>query len=228
MSPEFQAQIGPFSFSVLTDATGIKLVRGSSSQTFAWDLIAGAVLVHPDAREEAEGVHDLERAKQFFGAAVDLERLKAMRKSMGAIHIAYREKRLSLRHEQIPIELSDDSFVREFQTRLGNRWLGEAASFKDAQKKLHTAPSFFQISLFLSLFLAVLILGLAFGLFALFAPVLNVLSIRQMYEDFSDGDFASLGTHLLVYVALFVFAHLLRKAWRTQTEMRKASRWPHS
>lgn len=224
MCPQFQAQIGPFSFSVRTDANGIELVRGPVAKNFGWDSIVGAVFVRPDMQEDIAENHQLEKAKQILGDAIDVEKIKAMRSSMGTVHIAYRDKGRGRHHEEIPVPIADADFLTEFQTKLGPRWMGEARDSHDAEKKLHTTPGMFKTLLFLFLFLAVLILGLAFGLFTLFAPVLNALSIRRMYEDFSDGDFASLGIHLLVYVGLFVFGYLLRKLWHARLEARRANR----
>ena len=228
MSPQFQFQVGPFSFSVATDATGIQMSRGSITKHFTWDSIAGALLVRPEPADGDSDGRDLANAKRFLGPSFDVEKLKGLRDSMATIHIAYREKGRRVTHEEIPFPISDGGFLEEFQTRLGARWLGEAADSRAAERKLHTAPGVVKILGFLFLFLAALVIALAFGLFTLFAPVLNILSIRQMYEDFSDGDYASFGTRLLVYVALFIFAHLLRKAWRARMEARRASRWPRS
>jgi len=225
MSPSFHLDLGPFAFTLSIDSDGIAFERGSTKQYFDWRRIAGAVLVCEE-RNHGKEDRELALARAFFGENFDLEKIKALRDSMATIHIAYCDDGGRLTHEQFPIPLADGAFLQEVRERLGSRWLGEVADAQAAEKKLHTAPGPFKILFFLFIFLVVVALALAFGLFTLLAPALNVLSIREMYFEFVDGDYSALGTHVLVYVALFVFAHLLRRAWRTRVETRRARNRP--
>lgn len=225
MSPSFHVDLGPFSFAVSTGPDGITYERGNTKRHFDWGRITGAVLVR-EKPNQATDDQDLAAAKAFLGETFDLETIKGLRDSMATIHIAYRDERDRLRHEDFPIPLADAGFLQDIRDRLGPRWLGEAADVQTAEKKLHTAPGLFKVLFFLFVLLTVVALALAFGLFTLLAPALNVLSIREMYFEFAEGDYSAFGAHVLVYVALFVFAHLLRRAWRTRIEARRSRNRP--
>lgn len=225
MSPSFHFDLGPFSFAVSTGHDGITYERGNKKLYFDWRRIAGAVLVR-EQPNQAKDDRELAAARGFFGKSFDLETIKTLRDSMATIHIAYRDGRERLRHEHFPIPLADAGFLQDIRDQLGPRWLGEVKDVQTAEKKLHTAPGLFKVLFFLFVLLAVVALALAFGLFTLLAPALNVLSIREMYFAFAEGDYAGFGTRLLVYVALFVFAHLLRRAWRTRIEARRSRNRP--
>jgi len=225
MSPSFRLDMGPFSFAVSTGPDGITYERGTTKLYFEWRRIAGAVLVR-EQPNQAEGDQQLEMARLFFGKGFDLETIKTLRDSMGTIHIGYRDDRERLRHEHFPIPLADASFLQDIRDRLGPRWLGEVDDVRTAEKKLHTAPGLFKGLFFLFVLLTAVALALAFGLFTLLAPALNVLSVREMYFEFVEGDYAGFGAHLLVYVALFVFARLFRRAWRTRIEARRSRNRP--
>ena len=161
------------------------------------------------------------KAKKFLGDAIDAEKIKELHREMATIHIGYRDERNRLRHEEIPVPIGDDGFPREFRERLGKRWLGEVADQQAAEKKLHTAPGFFKTVFYLFVILGVIALVVAFGLYSLAAPALSVLSLRQMYLDLESGDFISFGMHLLVYVALFALAYVLRRLWRNWRETKR-------
>jgi len=225
MSPSFHFDLGPFSFAVSTGPDGITYERGNTKLYFDWRRIAGAVLVR-EQPSQAKDDQDLAAAKGFFGKSFDLETIKTLRDSMATIHIAYRDDRERLRHEHFPIPLTDAGFLQDIRNQLGPRWLGEVADVQTAEKKLHTAPGVFKVLFFLFAFLTAVALALAFGLFTLFAPALNVLSVREMYFEFVEGDYAGFGARLLVYVALFVFAQLFRRAWRTRIEARRSRNRP--
>lgn len=198
--------------------------RGPVQKTFAWNAITGALLVRPkegDLREEEE---QLAKAERFLGGAIDIEKLKGLHGAMATIHIGYRDELNRLRHEQIPVPIADDSFLQEFRARLGNRWLGEAPDQHAAEKKLHTAPGFFKTVFYLFLILGAIVAIAAVGLYSLAAPALNFLSLRQMYFDFESGDYASFGIHVFVYAALFIFAYMLRRLWRSRRQAKQRRR----
>jgi hypothetical protein len=225
MSPSFHLDLSPFSFAISMDVDGIVFERGNTKQHFDWRRIAGAVLVREQLKDTNDD-RELALARGILGENFDLEKIKALRDSMATIHIAYRDDRGRLTHEDFPIPLTDGAFLQELRERLGPRWLGEVADVQAAEKKLHTAPGAFKVLFFLFVFLAVIALALGFGLFTLLAPALNALSIREMYFELVDGDYSAFGAHALVYVALFVFAHLLRRAWRTRVEARRSRNKP--
>jgi len=225
MSASFQLDLGPFSFAVSTGPDGITYERGNTKLYFDWRRIAGSVLVREQSNQGKDD-QELAAARAFLGESFDLETIKTLRDSMATIHIAYRDDRERLRHEHFPIPLADASFLQDIRDRLGTRWLGEVADVQTAEKKLHTAPGLFKVLFFLFVLLTIVALGLAFGLFTLLAPALNVLSIREMYFEFVEGDYAGFGAHLLVYVALFVFARLFSRAWRTRIEARRSRSRP--
>jgi hypothetical protein len=220
MSPQFHIDLGPFSFSLETDSTGISLRRGPVEKTFAWDVITGALLVRPkegDLREEEE---QLAKAERFLGGA-SIEKLKGLHGAMATIHIGYRDERNRLRHEQIPVPMADDSFLQEFRAHLGKRWLGEAPDQHAAKKRLHTAPGFFKTVFYLFLILGAIVAIAAFGLYSLAAPALNFLSLRQMYFEVESGDYAGFGMHVFLYATLFIFAYMLRRLWRSRREAKQ-------
>jgi len=221
MSPQFHFEFDPFSFSVSADSNGITLQRGPMRKTFAWNSIVGAALVRPSSEDLQEEGQQITKAKKFLGDAIDAERIRELHREMATIHIGYRDEQNRLRHEQIPVPIGDDSFLREFQERLGKRWLGEAADQQAAEKKLHTTPGFFKMIFYLFGILGVIALVVAFGLCSLAAPALNVLSLRQMYLDLESGDFASFGLHVFAYVALFALAYVLRRLWRNWRETKR-------
>jgi hypothetical protein len=226
MSPQFHFELGPFSFTTSADENGITMQRGTMRKTFAWDSIAGAVLVRPTAQDLQEEEQQIAKAQKFFGGAVNIEEIKKLRGTMAAIHIGYRDERNRLEHDEIPVPIGDDGFLLEFRTRLGKRWLGEAADQHAAEKKLHTAPGFFKTVSYLFLILSIVGLIAAFGLYSLAAPALNFLSLRQMYLDLERGDFVSFGMHVFVYVALFALAYVLRRLWRNWRETRRSRARP--
>jgi len=225
MCPSFHCDLGPFSFAVNTGTDGITYERGNTKLHFPWHRITGAALVRELPNRSGDD-QELEMARRFFGKSFDPETIKILRDSMATIHIAYRDERERLRHEHFPIPLADAGFLQDIQDHLGPRWLGEVADAQTAEKKLHTAPGLFKVLFFLFVLLTVVALAFAFGLFTLLAPALNVFSIREMYFEFVEGDYAGFGAHLLVYVALFVFARLFRRAWRTRIEARRSRSRP--
>ena len=226
MSPQFQVELGPFSFLVRTDASGVTLQRGPRLHSFPWDSMEGALLVRPKPEDLETEERDIARAAAVLGGMVDLERAKKLQRQMATVHIAHRDERNRLRHEQIPIPLSEPGFLEEFQSQLGKRWLGEAADQQAAEKKLHTAPGFLKTVLVLFAILAAVVLLGASGLYALLAPALNFLSLRQMYFDLEAGDWISFAMHSFTYAALFALALVLRRLWRGYREARRAPRHP--
>lgn len=228
MSPQFHLELGPFGFTVAADSKGIIFQRGSQEKTFLWEAVTGAVLVRPREGDFQYEEMQLAKAAKFLGGEIDLEKIKSIRSSIGTVHLAIRDARSRLVHEEIPIPLGDDSFLREFQSRLGARWLGEVADRQAAEKKLHLGPGFFKTVFYLLLFLGVLALVGVFGLYSLAAPALNFLSLRQMYEEFQSRDYSAFGLHLFTYIALFIFAYFLRRMWRNyrQSRSRRGARFP--
>jgi hypothetical protein len=226
MSPQFQVELGPFSFSIRTDASGVTVQRGPGQEMFLWNSIEGALLVRSKAEDAETEERNMAEAAAFLGGAIDPERAKELQRQMATVHIAYRDEHNRLRQKQIPIPLSEPVFLQEFQSQLGKRWLGEAADESAAERKLHTAPNLFKGILVLFLILAGVVLLGAFGLYSLLAPALNFLSLRQMYFDLQAGDWASFALHGFTYVALFAMAIVLRRLWRNYRDAKRTRSHP--
>jgi hypothetical protein len=142
--------------------------------------------------------------------------------SMQTIALGYRDAHGKHKLEVI-FPKEDPSFVQEFQSRLGKRWLGEVVDMQSAEMKLHTAPGIFKTILILVALLGIVALLAGLVFFSMLGPVFNLLSIQRMLQNVQDGDYRELGARLLSWAALFVMAYILRRWWRGRMNMMKAS-----
>jgi hypothetical protein len=120
--------------------------------------------------------------------------------------------------------LADAAYLQEFQTRLGNRWLGETADRQQVAKKLHTNPGFFKTIFVLVALFGIIALVAAIALLGFLGPVLNFLSIQKMLLDLQDGNYTSFADRLASYVALFVIGYFLHRVMRFKLDALKSSR----
>jgi hypothetical protein len=212
MSAHFHAELGPFSMDVRLDDSGIHMQRGVFSQDVSWEEISGATLIratHPGASEE----RDEQRIAQFLGPDA-VQKIAALRGTVGEIVIAYPDRTKHVREMEIPAPLNDPDFLQEFETHLGNRWLAESGDRQQAAKRLHTNPGIFpSIFVLLALF-GVAAVFAAIALLGFLGPILNFLSLQKMLLDLQDGNYGSLVSRLASYLALFVIGYMLHRVIR--------------
>jgi hypothetical protein len=160
---------------------------------------------------------------QFLGPQA-VQRFYELQDKVGQIFVAYRDERNGLQQAEIPALLTDSSYLQEFQTRLGPRWLGESKSRDQVDKKLHTNPGFFRTIFVLVALLGILTALAAVGLLGFLGPILNFMSIQKMLLDLQDGNFVSLGYRVASYVALFFMGYLLHRVIRGKLDAMKRAR----
>lgn len=227
MPASFHVDAGPFSFDVQLDDSGIRLQRGTlvgtQTETIPWDMVTGATLVPPSPGDFDD--KDERQIAQFLGteAAQKMHQLKG---HVGQICIAYRNQRDSLDQTELPAPLTDPAFLREFQTRLGPRWLGETKSRDQVDKKLHTNPGFFKTIFILVALIGIVAVVAVVGLFGLLGPAFNFLSIQKMLLDLQDGNYTSLAYRAATYVALFFIGYFLHRVIRGKLDAMKRGRRP--
>ena len=227
MSPQFQIDLGIFSMALSVDESGVDFQRGAFSRKLRWEQITGAALLPQDKQREMQEEEELtERAASLLGAE-HLARLRDLQDRFRMLAVAYRDERNHRQLLEMPVPVDDPAYLVEFQTRLGPRWLGETASRKDAEKKLHTAAGPLKLAAVGIILLVIVMLVMAFGLFSVLGPVFNLLSIQRMLQDLQDGDYAAFGSRLSVYAVLFLFAYLIRR-WARSASVRKASAFRNS
>ena len=223
MSAHFHVDLGPFIIDVQLDDSGVHLQRGPLSQVIPWQQILGATLI---TSTQFDGLHEKDeeqRAAQYLGPDA-LKTIQALRGKVAQIAIAYRDQKNHLRQTEIPAPLTDQAFLREFQTRLGSRWLGECTNHDQAAKRLHTNPGFFKtIFVLLALFAILAVVAIVF-LLGFMSPLLSFLSIQRMLLDLQDGNYASFTSRLITYVALFVIAYFIHRVIRVKLDSLKSSR----
>ncbi|HUL17181.1 MAG TPA: hypothetical protein VLV88_14380 [Terriglobales bacterium] len=222
MSPEFQQSLGIHSLDVKVDDTGVTMNGGPFQYAVAWDRITGACLMPPKHMGDLEEKQDLERASIFLGGPENIAKLQALEQTMRQVSIAYRDKNNHLRKIEVPIPITDPAFLRELQSRLGKRWLGEAADEHEAEKKLHTAPGIFKTIFIPAVLFGAVAVVLVLALIGMLGPFLNLISIQQMLLDLQDGDYGRLGSRVLLYAVLFVMAFFLRRTWNSRLLAMKA------
>jgi hypothetical protein len=220
MSAHFHVDLGPFIIDVQLDDSGVHLQRGPLSQVIAWQQISGATLI---TSTQFDGLHEKDeeqRAAQYLGQDA-FRTIQSLRGKVAQIAIAYRDQKNDLRQTEIPAPLTDQAFLREFQTRLGSRWLGESTNHEHAAKRLHTNPGFFK-----SIFALLAIIALVAIVFLLgfMGPLLSFLSIQKMLVDLQDGNYASFTSRLITYVALFVIAYFIHRVIRVKLDSLKSRR----
>jgi hypothetical protein len=234
MSPHFKAEMGMFSLEATVDDHGITVLQGPMRKSLTWEQVTSAVLVNEPQHKEVrvkpqeipEGVAKAfggpEALAKMFGGPEALAKMQEFGERLQKIAVGYRDEHGKHKLEVI-FPRDDASFVQEFQSRLGKRWLGEVADMHAAEKKLHTAPGVFKtIFVLVALFgIVALLAGLAF--FSMLGPVFNLLSIQRMLQNVQDGDYGELATRLLTWAALFVMAYFLRYWWRARVNAMKAS-----
>jgi len=208
---------------VQLDDSGVHLQRGPLSQVIAWQRISGATLI---TSTQFDGLHEKDeeqRAAQYLGQDA-LKTIEALRGKVAQIAIAYRDQKNHLRQTEIPAPLTDQAFLREFQTRLGSRWLGESTDHEQANKRLHTNPGFFRIIFVLLTLLGILAVVAIVFLLGFMGPVLSFLSIQEMLLDLQDGNYASFTSRLITYVALLVIAYFIHRVIRVKLDSLKSAR----
>jgi hypothetical protein len=223
MGAQFHVELGPFMIDVQLDDSGVHLQRGPLSQVIAWQRISGATLI---TSTQFDGLHEKDeeqRAAQYLGQDA-LKTIEALRGKVAQIAIAYRDQKNHLRQTEIPAPLTDQAFLREFQTRLGSRWLGESTDHEQANKRLHTNPGFFRIILVLLTLLGILAVVAIVFLLGFMGPVLSFLSIQEMLLDLQDGNYASFTSRLITYVALLVIAYFIHRMIRVKLDSLKSAR----
>jgi hypothetical protein len=223
MGAHFHVDLGPFIIDVQLDDSGVHLQRGPLSQVIAWQQISGATLI---TSTQFDGLHEKDeeqRAAQYLGQDA-LKTIQALRGKVAQIAIAYRDQKNHLRQTEIPAPLTDQAFLREFQTRLGSRWLGESTSHEQAAKRLHTSLGFFKtIFVLVALFGILAVVAIVF-LLGLMGPLLSFLSIQRMLLDLQDRNYARFTSRLITYVALFVIAYFIHRVIRVKLDSLKSSR----
>ena len=223
MGAQFHVELGPFMIDVQLDDSGVHLQRGPLSQVIAWQQISGATLI---TSTQFDGLHEKDeeqRAAQYLGQDA-LKTIEALRGKVAQIAIAYRDQKNHLRQTEIPAPLTDQAFLREFQTRLGSRWLGESTDHEQANKRLHTNPGFFRIIFVLLTLLGILAVVAIVFLLGFMGPVLSFLSIQEMLLDLQDGNYASFTSRLITYVALLVIAYFIHRMIRVKLDSLKSAR----
>jgi len=223
MGAQFHVELGPFMIDVQLDDSGVHLQRGPLSQVIAWQRISGATLI---TSTQFDGLHEKDeeqRAAQYLGQDA-LKTIEALRGKVAQIAIAYRDQKNHLRQTEIPAPLTDQAFLREFQTRLGSRWLGESTDHEQANKRLHTNPGFFRIIFVLLTLLGILAVVAIVFLLGFMGPVLSFLSIQEMLLDLQDGNYASFTSRLITYVALLVIAYFIHRVIRVKLDSLKSAR----
>jgi hypothetical protein len=225
MSPQFQFDFGILKFDVTVDAQGITLLRGPMRTVVSWEKVTGAALVHelPEPEDEPEEAARSARAAAFTGGAEALARMKELRHTMRRVSVAYLDELGKRQKLDVPVPAADPSFLQEFQARLGQRWLGEVADQRAAEKKLRTGPSLSKKIFVLAALLVIVGLLALFGLFSVLGPVFQLLSIQAMLQDFQDGEYAALAAHLGAYAITFAMGYLLHLWWRGRLSMLSAA-----
>jgi hypothetical protein len=216
MSPHVQFEFGILKFDVTVDAQGITLLRGPMRISVRWEQVTGAALVRelPEPEDEPEQAERSARAAAFAGGAEALARMKELRHTMRRVSVAYLDELGKRQKLDVPVPAADPSFLQEFQVRLGQRWLGEVADQRAAEKKLRTGPSFFKKIFVLAALLVIVGLLALFGLFSVLGPVFQLLSIQGMLQDFQDGEYAAFAAHVSAYALTFAMGYLLHLWWR--------------
>ena len=215
MGAHFHVELGPFTIDVQIDDSGVRLLRGPLSQTISWQQITGATLI---TSTQFDGLHEKQeerRAAQYLGPDA-LKTIQALRGKVAQIAIAYRDDNNHLRQTEIPAPLTDATFIREFQTRLGSRWLGESTNHEQAAKRLHTNTGFFKTIFILFVLLGIVAVVAIVFLFGSLAPILSFLSITRMSLDLQDGNYVSFASRLITYLALFVIAYFIHRVIRVK------------
>jgi hypothetical protein len=250
---QYKIELGMFLFEARLDDSGVFLQRGAMSQALRWDQVYGAALLgnspkphghsgqnpshpasldpRPDSRPDSP--HDSstdsqqkelsERAARVFGDSEMLAKMKAMQDRFETITFGYRDARGRRKTLDFPIPADDPRYLQEISSRLGSRWLGEVADHHQAEKKLGTAPGFFKLALVLIALLVAIALVAVFGFFTALGPAFHFLSLQRMLLDLQDGEYASFGTRLLGYLALFVLGFQIRRWWRARWAQRRAT-----
>ena len=220
MSSHFHVDAGPFAVDLQVDGSGIRFQQGMRNYMIAWENVTGATYVQPDAASEATDARQLEQARQFLGAET-LEKLLPLRGRVGRIVVAYRDARNHLEKIVVPAPMDDSSIAREFEQRLGPRWLGESRDEEHAAKRLHTNPGFFKSAFILLALFGVLGMIAVMVLLGLAGPLLNLFSIQKMLLALQDGNYADFAYRLGTYLALLIIGYLLHRVLRSWRDTRK-------
>jgi hypothetical protein len=221
MGPTFHLDAGPFTMDVQLDDAGIRFKRGPDSKAIPWEKITGAALVRSNPNDDRSFTPQQEQLIAQLAGEQAAPKIHELQGKVGQIFVAYRDQRNRLQQTEIPAPLADAAFLQEFQTRLGNRWLGDAADRQQVDKKLHSNPGFFK-----TIFILVALFGLvaavaAIALLGFLGPVLNFMSIQKMLLDLQDGNYTSLASRVATYIALFILGYFLHGVIRWRLDAMK-------
>jgi hypothetical protein len=226
MGANFHVEAGPFRIAVQLDEAGIRMERSGfgppQNKDILWDKITGATLMRP-SEQEAAGDQDEGRMAQLLGPEA-VQKYQEMKGKVGNIFVAYRDERNTMQQAEVPALLADTAYLQEFQTRLGARWLGETRDRQQVAKRLHTNPGFFKTIFVLVALLGMVTVVIAVLLFGMAGPMLNFMSIQKMMLDLQDGNYASFGSRLAAYVALFVIGYGLHWVFHSWLDSMKRTR----
>jgi hypothetical protein len=230
MTPQIQLDFAGIHLQLTVDERGIDWQSGPRHQFVEWKQITGAVLLKEDRERDLSAAEIPEVLVQRFGGAEGLAKILELQTRYGQIRLAYRDRRNAREALDIPYDKEDSQVLNEVKNRLGSRWLGEVPNSKIASEKLKLNPGFFKTSLFLIVFLSVIILAAGFLLNAFLAPVFNLLSVQRMLLNLQDGEYGAFASSFSIYACLFVLAYVARRAWRvraTARQTRSLTRNPH-
>jgi len=121
-------------------------------------------------RDGSEDQWDEQRAAQFLGPDA-AQKIHELRDKAGEIMVACRDRSHPAGETEIPAPLSDATFLQEFETGLGKRWLSESNDRPQATKLLHTNAGFFTAIFVLSALFAIVAVFAAMALFGFPGPV---------------------------------------------------------
>ena len=158
-----------------------------------------------------------------------MQKYREMKGKVGNIFVAYHDEKNARREAEVPALLTDTAYLKEFQTRLEARWLGETRDRQQVAKRLHTNPGFFKTVFVLMALLGIVAVVGAVLVFGLVGPMLNFMSLQKMALDLQDGNYANFASRLAVYVALFVIGlglHWVLRSWMDSMKRTRRLRLP--
>jgi hypothetical protein len=221
---QYKFELGMFTVEARLDDSGIFLQRGPVSKQVHWDQVYGAALLRniPDSHLDVHPKEFDERAAAMLGGPEALAKISALQDKFRAVAFGYRDERGRRQLLDFYFPVDDPRYLQEIAARVGSGWLGEVQDRHQAEKKLGTAPGFFKIAFVLIVLLVAVALVAVLGFFSALGPAFNFLSLQRMLLDLQDGEYSSFGIRLLTYLALFVFAFLIRRWLRNRMAERRA------
>jgi hypothetical protein len=222
MSAHFHVNVGPFTIDVELDDSGIRMQRGPVTKSIAWEKITGATLVRQNLNDNESFTPQQEQLIAEFAGQHAVEEIRGLQGTVGQVFVAYHDEKNRLQQTEVPAPLADPAFLQEFQSRLGNRWLGETHGREQVARKLHSNPGFFKTIFVLMALFAIIAVVAAIAMLGFLGPVLNFMSIQKMLLDLQDGNYPSLVSRLATYAALFFLGFFLHRIIRSELDAMKA------